>query len=84
MLAIDRLDLVEIRPLAGREVVEAYDRLIQAQEFFDERGADEAGGAGDEPGFWGEAEGGLEFVVAGHSVRRVGGSGWGEWSGWSW
>ena len=46
-----------------REVIQANDFLVQEQEVLQEVGADEAGGAGDEPGPWCMAEIGFCFFV---------------------
>ena len=45
------LDFVQVVLVAGGEVVQADDGLVEAQQGFQQVGADKAGHAGDEPGF---------------------------------
>ncbi len=63
LVRIDRLlDFVQVAPVAGGEIVEAYDLLVRRQELFQEVGAYEAGDSGDEPGFGGRLRGWRERV----------------------
>ena len=59
------LDFVQVVLVAGGEVVQADDGLIQLQEGFQQVGADEACYAGDEPGFGAGFEGFFNLFVAG-------------------
>lgn len=54
--------------MAGREVIQADDPLIETEQRFEQVGADEAGHAGDEPGFraFGQVE--ADFFVACHGA----------------
>lgn len=45
------LDLIQVVLVAGGEVVEPDDGLVELEQGFQQVGADEAGHAGDEPGF---------------------------------
>ena len=45
------LNFVQVVLVAGGEVVQADDSLVKAQQGFQQVGADEAGHAGDQPGF---------------------------------
>lgn len=64
------LDFVEVVPMAGGEVVEADDGLVEPEERIEQVRADETGHAGDEPGARGVPEGGLGLVVSRHGLGR--------------
>lgn len=70
-------DLIQVALVAGGEVVEADDPLIELEKGLEQVGPDEAGYAGDEPGLrvLGEVE--AEFFVARHgcSMGRNAGNG---------
>jgi hypothetical protein len=58
--------------VAGREVVEADDALVEQQQGFDQVSADEAGSTGDEPGFRLGPQLGFQCVERGHhSLQSV-------------
>ncbi len=67
LVRLDRLlDFVQVAPVAGGEVVEADDRLVERQELFQEVGAYEAGDSGYEPGFRAGFEAGENVFVGRH------------------
>ncbi len=55
----------------GRQVVQPHDVLVKRQQFFDQVRSDEAGGAGDEPGFGSGDEGRFYFIVGGHLGEKL-------------
>lgn len=59
-------DFIQVALVAGGEVIEANDPLVELEKRLEQVGPDEAGYAGDEPGFrvLGEVE--AEFFVARH------------------
>ncbi len=66
------LNLVEILLVAGGKVVETDHVLVELQQGFDQIAADEAGAAGDQPGFRRGQELRLQRVESGHySLQRV-------------
>jgi hypothetical protein len=67
------LDFVQVALVAGGEVVQADDALVEFEQGLQQVGADEAGHAGDEPGAGGLGQVGQElFVGGGHGGIVVG------------
>jgi hypothetical protein len=69
------LDLLQVVAMAGGEVVQAHHLLIQLEQGLQQVAADEAGHAGDQPGFRGGGETDEKVGVGGHFKRR-GKEGW--------
>ena len=58
------LDFVQVVLMAGCEVVQTDDRLVQLQQGFQQIGADEAGAAGDQPALGLGAQFDQDFLIA--------------------
>ena len=68
LVGIDREDVVEILLVTGDEVVDADDGLAEIEQLLEQRRADEAGDAGDEPAPRRVDQIRADFVVAGHVI----------------
>jgi len=60
-----RLHFIEVALVAGGEIVQADDALIQLEQGFQQVAADEASHTGDKPGFWVGPQLGLQGLVGG-------------------
>src|SRR5436309_4495813 len=59
-------EFLKVLFFAGRKIVEPEHSLVELEQRFDNVRADEAGGAGDEPGFWLVLQIGFQFFVGRH------------------
>ena len=65
-------DFIEIALIAGREIVEPHHALIELEQGLQQIRADEAGDAGDQPGFRAPARSSLaKLFVSGHRRLRL-------------
>ena len=66
------LDFIEVALVAGGEIVEADHALVEFEQGFEQVATNEASHTGNEPGFCGLAQFGLDLFVAGHVNRGLG------------